>query len=120
MKEPLFFHIRSKEVLPHTYCIRSNGNTLFVGYAITHKNDKFCKKTGRDLAEKKVKILMSIKNENFRSSAENLLVPDSVGLTLEPVIKRSKELLRIEGPVVLKTFFSENRTKIPYSQVYNF
>lgn len=112
-RSPVFFHIRDKGLLPHTYCVNKNGNDLVVGYSIVEGTDSFCKKTGREISQKKTKILNTIPEKNFKkiSATENL--PQSVSATIGAVIQRSGELFGLVGTTKVKTFANLKASRTP-------
>ena len=126
MRDKLFFHVRnSKEnvcgtpVRDHTYCVKYTGDALYVGYAITSDEDTFCKKIGRELAEKKATILESIPKEVFKSNYANLnaYLPTTIAASLYSIIDRSKEILHIGGAIDVRLFANDYRSKIPTQMV---
>lgn len=124
MKQPLFFHIRPDDgiTLPHTYAVKQVGDSLVVGFSITHENDQFCKKTGRELASKKMNALAGIKDEHFRTEVtmnENVSVPPTIATTIENVVQRSGELLGIVGTTKVKVFANKHKIRIPYMEEFN-
>jgi len=130
MKQPLFFHIRPDEptkaksgkskypTLPHTYAVKQVGDTLVVGYAITHVNDQYCKAEGRKRAQKKMIALETIKDEHFRKDSDyEVMLPLTIAATVEDIVQRSGELLNLVGEVKVKMFATQNRRRVPFMDV---
>ena len=120
MKDQIFFHIRGyKHTLPHTYCVKRKDNDLYVGYSIVHENDQFCRKIGRQLAEKKVQIAFGIKDEHYQA-APALEYPDSISETLPAIVQRAGEIMGLQGKAVyVKTLVNTRTRKIPYAKIFD-
>lgn len=116
MKEQLFFHIReggNDALLPHTYCVKAQGDRLCVGYSIVHENDQFCRKTGRVLSQKKAHALTSIPVEHFKPLLNGKL-PESVGLTINDIVQKSGQILGLVGRTKVCTFVhTPSNIKVP-------
>ena len=130
MKQPLFFHVRPEEdsklkagkskypTLPHTYAVSQVGDSLVVGYAITHVNDQYCKAEGRKRAQKKMIALTTIKDEHFKNDSNyEVMLPLTIAATVEDIVQRSGELLDIVGKVKVKMFATQNRRRVPFMDV---
>jgi len=130
MKQPLFFHIRPDEptkaksgkskypTLPHTYAVKQVGDSLLVGYAITHVNDQYCKAEGRKRAQRKMIALETIKDEHFRKDSDHeVMLPLTIAATVSDIVQRSSELLNLVGDVKIKMFASQNRKRVPFMDV---
>lgn len=115
MKEALFFHIReggNDALRPHTYCVKSQGDRLCVGYSIVHENDQFCRKTGRDLAQKKAYALTTIPAAAFKQLEKDL--PESIGFTINNVVQKSGQILGLVGRTKVCTFIhTSSNIKVP-------
>lgn len=118
MKEPLYFHIIPKDqpvsinmpdgtvehgfltdtFRPHTYAITNEGNKFYVGYTVVHKKDQFNKEFGRMKSKARMDGAIQ-KNDVVFPSKKDDRIHDHVRISLENVIKRSKQIRRIEGPV---------------------
>lgn len=116
--KPLFFHIRNQDILDHTYCIKEKNKELLIGYSIVHENDAFCRRLGRELSEKKTKILETIEDKNFKNGYE-YEIPQSVGDTLPLVIQRAGEIKKLQGQVKVKIFANRHKKRIPLILEYN-
>ena len=113
MKKELFFHIReggNDALLPHTYCVKTQGERLCVGYSIVHENDQFCRKTGRVLAQKKAHALTKIPLEAFKSTVD---LPESIGLTINNVVQKSGQIFGLAGKTKICTFAHASQGKVP-------
>lgn len=120
MKEPLFFHVQPKveqatvmfadgsmaimdifeDIRPHTYCIKKSekqDNLLYVGYAVTHKNDQFNKDKGRSLAIQRCNAAEL--GFDARKEQTDDRIHDSVKKTIDQIVERAAFLLDMKGPV---------------------
>ena len=120
MRDTLFFHERNhvdENVRDHTYCVKLRDCTFYVGYATTHEKDMYCKKRGRELAEKKADILMnSIPSTCFKDiSATGFSLPFTIDSTLDRILDKSCEILKVinKDSIGIKTFVSSGDNKVP-------
>lgn len=115
---PMYFHTRTDlnpipGILPHTVCIDNQDNTAVIGYAVTNENDKFCRKTGRDISLKKLNILKQIDINNCKKFKNtDALIPTSVDFYIKDIIKRFIEVRKVKIDNV-KIFALNSHRKIP-------
>ena len=122
MREQLFFHERANEelnILDHSYCIEFKDETLYVGYAITHKEDMFCKKIGRESAQRKTTALKTIAHEDFISIADiDFGLPMSISMTILDVVECALGILKLPEGIEIKTFANNGKQKVPVKCIY--
>lgn len=111
---PLTFHIRENTKNPHTICTDTNdvGDTIYVGYSVTHKRDNFNRKRGRQIAAGRLTSLMK-KNKNYITDPEvPLKIHDSVVSSINEVVKRTATIRNIKGVVTVKVWAAEDTADV--------
>ncbi|MCK9429329.1 MAG: hypothetical protein M0R17_04945 [Candidatus Omnitrophica bacterium] len=107
MKDELYFHVRedNKDTLAHSYCIKKTpDDRLLVGFSITHLNDNFCRKTGRDSSKRKTDALNTIDIKYFKPFEIKEYLPRSICSSFDSVIAKSAEMFQLSSPVKVCTF----------------
>ena len=122
MKEALFFHIRTggndqDGLRPHTYCVKRKDNDLYVGYSIVHENDQFCRKTGRELAQKIAAAAATIPDDCYDVNS-NPEYPQSIQKSINDIVQKAGEILGLSGKIYVKSIVRGKSKKIPTAKLF--